>query len=319
MKVISLGLISSIIFSIFLAKKNSGSNSTTGCFPFCKKKKNGVDHVYELAKSTDCDPKGIDYDPDLPNLKFIDEPTSVVLEVCNERKSKLSELFASEIDDTVIDQVNGFLRRENKSSKKGWYVRPYEEYENMINIKFISVDNDAQPLQHSLNIAHKLSTSPEPPKVFEKHRSSPISETDTSIPHENDESTLHEDQELDDEVTSYLGDGENTNEDQELDDEVTSYLGDGENTNEDQELDDEVTSYLGDGENTNEDQELDDEVTSYLGDGENTNEDQELDDEVTSYLGDGENANEYEAEEDDAGEEQEDEDAAPYLGDKDEE
>ncbi|SCL93174.1 erythrocyte membrane antigen 1 [Plasmodium chabaudi chabaudi] len=38
MKVISLGLISSIIFTIVLAKNSPDSGSTTGCFGFCRKK-----------------------------------------------------------------------------------------------------------------------------------------------------------------------------------------------------------------------------------------------------------------------------------------
>ncbi|SCL89102.1 erythrocyte membrane antigen 1 [Plasmodium chabaudi chabaudi] len=131
MKAISLGLIFSIIFSIVLAKNGSDSNSTTGCFSFLKKK------TKKSHKTTD-EPvkvkgKGV-YDPDLPDFKFIDEFDTMLMEIYKENQTELEEPVTSETDDNIVDKVDGFLRRENESKKKGWYIRPYEyEYEDMIN------------------------------------------------------------------------------------------------------------------------------------------------------------------------------------------
>ncbi|SCL93517.1 Acidic phosphoprotein precursor PCEMA1, putative, partial [Plasmodium chabaudi adami] len=131
MKAISLGLISSIIFSIVLAKNGSGSGSTTGCFGCFRKKPKKI-----LAKTAAAPVKAsetADFDPNLPNIKFIEEFEPVTIEGCKSRLPELDDLFVSETDGMIIDKVTGFSRRENDSVLSGWYIRPYEEgYENMI-------------------------------------------------------------------------------------------------------------------------------------------------------------------------------------------
>ncbi|CAD2100987.1 erythrocyte membrane antigen 1 [Plasmodium vinckei petteri] len=150
MKAISLGLISSIIFSIVISENSSDSESTTGCFGFCRKKKK------KSRKTTDEPVKVKDkgaYDPDLPNLKFIDEFDSTILEDHEWHQTELDEPFTSETNGTIVDKAPGFLRGENEPKKKGWYIRPYEEeYEDMINAKFMSLKNNYQSNQKD---AHK--------------------------------------------------------------------------------------------------------------------------------------------------------------------
>ncbi|CAD2097231.1 hypothetical protein YYG_04776 [Plasmodium vinckei petteri] len=155
MKVISLGIISSIIFSIVLAKNSSGSGSTTGCFSFLKKK------TKKSHKTTDEPVKGKGaYDPDLPDLKFIDEFDPITLEAPKGRQNMLAELFISETDGTITDKVTGFLRRENNSGVSGWYIRPYEEeYEDMIKADFLPLKNNYQYNQKN---AHKQGDASSP-------------------------------------------------------------------------------------------------------------------------------------------------------------
>ncbi|CAD2086353.1 fam-a protein [Plasmodium vinckei lentum] len=142
MKTIPLGLISSIIFSIVLAENCSDSKFTTGCFGFCRKKpKKTYTMTTEPVKV-----KGKEeFDPKLPNIKFIDEFDPITLEAPKGRQSMLDEPFISETDGTTIDEVTGFLRKENNSRRTGWYVRPYEEdYEHMIKINFIPLKDNYQ-------------------------------------------------------------------------------------------------------------------------------------------------------------------------------
>ncbi|EUD69672.1 hypothetical protein YYG_05119 [Plasmodium vinckei petteri] len=116
MRAIPLGLISSIIFSIVLAENYSDSLLTICCFPFCRKKKKKIHKtVRDSVKVKD---KGT-YDPDIPNIKFIDEFDPIILEVYKGRQSELAEPFVSETDGTTIDKVTGFLRRENDSKRQG--------------------------------------------------------------------------------------------------------------------------------------------------------------------------------------------------------
>ncbi|SCL84419.1 Acidic phosphoprotein precursor PCEMA1, putative, partial [Plasmodium chabaudi adami] len=136
----------SIIFSIVLARNSSGSKSTTGCFPFCRKKTKKSYKIDEPVK-VEIKDKGT-YDPDIPNIKFIDESNPIIFEVHDECQTRLSEPFTSETDGTTVDKVTGFLRRENDSIERGWYIRPYEEEpEDMINDNFTSFENNYQPFQ----------------------------------------------------------------------------------------------------------------------------------------------------------------------------
>ncbi|CAD2102588.1 fam-a protein [Plasmodium vinckei brucechwatti] len=186
-----IGLISSIIFSVVLARVSSGSKSTTGCFSFLKKKKK------KSHKATDepvkVEGKG-EYDPDLPDLKFIDEFDPMLMEIYKGHQTELDEPFASEIDDTVVDKVTGFLRRENESRRKGWYIRPYEEeYEDMIKANFIPLKNN---YQYNQITAHKQGC------------------TTLALPNATKNqglSILYEDAELGEGVASFLGDGESGN------------------------------------------------------------------------------------------------------------
>ncbi|SCL90814.1 Acidic phosphoprotein precursor PCEMA1, putative [Plasmodium chabaudi chabaudi] len=137
MKAISLGLISSIIFSIVLAKNSSGSGSSTGCFGCFRKKPKKIPATAVAAEPVKA-PETADFDPKLPNLKFIEEFEPITIEGCKSRLPELDEVFVSETDGMIIDKVTGFSRRENDSVLSGWYIRPYEEgYEHMIKVNFI--------------------------------------------------------------------------------------------------------------------------------------------------------------------------------------
>ncbi|CAD2092938.1 erythrocyte membrane antigen 1 [Plasmodium vinckei lentum] len=151
MKAISLSLIFSIIFSIVLARNSSGSKSVTGCFPFCRKKKK---KIHKMTRET-IKSKGA-YDPDIPNIKFIDEFDPIILEVHEECQTRLSEPFTSETDGTTVDEVTGFLRRENESKKKGVYIRPYEEEpEDVIKSNFTPLKNNYQPFKSTQKNSNK--------------------------------------------------------------------------------------------------------------------------------------------------------------------
>ncbi|SCM01340.1 Acidic phosphoprotein precursor PCEMA1, putative, partial [Plasmodium chabaudi adami] len=83
-------------------------------------------------------PETADFDPNLPNIKFIEEFEPITIEGCKSRLPELDDLFVSETDGMIIDKVTGFSRRENDSVLSGWYIRPYEEdYEDMIKVNFI--------------------------------------------------------------------------------------------------------------------------------------------------------------------------------------
>ncbi|SCL82969.1 erythrocyte membrane antigen 1 [Plasmodium chabaudi adami] len=183
MKIISLGLISSIIFSIVLARNSSNSKSTTGWFPLCRKKtKKNHKTTAEPVKVHE----KVDFDPKLPNLKFIDEFDPIILEVYKGRLSELVEPYISETDGTVIDKVTGFLIRENDSSLSGWYIRPYEEdYEDMIKVNYIPLREYYHRKQKN---AHKQSGTPPPVyKMSEKQELSTIHEKGSNILHEDKE------------------------------------------------------------------------------------------------------------------------------------
>ncbi|SCM08528.1 Acidic phosphoprotein precursor PCEMA1, putative, partial [Plasmodium chabaudi adami] len=100
MKAISLGIISSIIFSIVLPKNSSGSRK--------KPKKSHTTTAAPVKVQ-----EKVDFDPKFPNLKFVDEFTPITLEGCKGRLKELDELFVSETDGMIIDKVTGFSRREN--------------------------------------------------------------------------------------------------------------------------------------------------------------------------------------------------------------
>ncbi|CAD2086346.1 fam-a protein [Plasmodium vinckei brucechwatti] len=153
MKAISLGLISSIIFSIVLAENNSISGAITCCFPFFRKKtKKSRKMTYEPIKIKD------EYDPDIPNLKYIDKFTPITLDIYKGDQSRLNEPFISETDGAIVDEVTGFLRRENDSRRQGYYIKPNEEdYEHMIKTNFIPLKNNYQYNQMN---AHKKDDTP---------------------------------------------------------------------------------------------------------------------------------------------------------------
>ncbi|CAD2097687.1 fam-a protein [Plasmodium vinckei lentum] len=198
MKAISLGLISSIIFSIVLAKNSSDSGSTTGCFGFCRKKPK------KAHKTTTAEPVKVKeekpFDPKIPNLKFIDEFDPITLEAPKGRQSMLDEPFISETDGLIIDKVTGFSRRENNSSVSGWYIRPYEEdYEDKIKVNFIPYREYYERKQQN---AHKQHSGPHPvPKIPEKQevfkkKEMPVYQKLSTI-NEEDSNALDEDKEND--------------------------------------------------------------------------------------------------------------------------
>ncbi|SCL86929.1 Acidic phosphoprotein precursor PCEMA1, putative, partial [Plasmodium chabaudi adami] len=136
-------------------------------FGFCRKKPKKA-HKTTTDESVNVRGKG-PYDPDLPNLKFIDEFDPITLEAPKGRQSMLDEPFISETDGIIIDKVTGFSRRENNSSVSGWYIRPYEEdYEDMIKVNFIPYREYYERKQHN---AHKQGDpSPPIPKALGKHK-----------------------------------------------------------------------------------------------------------------------------------------------------
>ncbi|SCL94400.1 fam-a protein [Plasmodium chabaudi adami] len=192
MKGMPLGLISSIIFSVVLVRVSSCSKPITGYFPL-HRKKTKKSHT-TTNESVKVKGKGA-YDPDLPDLKFIDEFDPMLMEIYKRNQTELDELFISEADGTTVDKVAGFLRRENESKRKRWYIRPYEEnYEDMIKDIYAPLKNN---YQYNQTNAHKqgctavaLANAPENQVL----------------------NTLHEYAELDEGVASFLGDGENGNE-----------------------------------------------------------------------------------------------------------
>ncbi|SCL94033.1 erythrocyte membrane antigen 1 [Plasmodium chabaudi chabaudi] len=185
MKIISLGLISSIIFSIVLARNSSNSKSTTGCFELLGKKPKKIHTM--IAEPVKDNVKGKEvFDPKLPNLKFIDEFDPIMLEVYKENMSELDQPIISEIDGTIADKVTRFLRRENDSSLPGLYIRPYEEdYEDMIKVNYIPLREYYQRNQKN---AHKQSeTHPPVYNMPEKQELSTIHEKGSNILHEDKE------------------------------------------------------------------------------------------------------------------------------------
>ncbi|EUD69647.1 hypothetical protein YYG_05146 [Plasmodium vinckei petteri] len=219
MKVILLGLISSIIFSIVLAENGSGSGSTTGCFGFCRKKPKKA-HKTTTAEPVKVKGKGT-YDPDIPNIKFIDEFDPIILEAPKGRQSMLAEPFISETDGTTIDKVTGFLRRENDPMRQGWYIRPYEEdYEHMIKVNFIPYREYYERKQQN---AHKQHSGPHPvPKIPEKQElpkknEMPVKQKLSTL-NEEVSSKLHEDPKFDEEISITI------REDPEFDEEIASFL-----------------------------------------------------------------------------------------------
>ncbi|SCL87953.1 Acidic phosphoprotein precursor PCEMA1, putative, partial [Plasmodium chabaudi adami] len=126
-------------------------------FPFCRKK---TKKSYKINEPVKVKGKGT-YDPDIPNIKFIDESNPIIFEVHDECQTRLSEPFTSETDGTTVDKVTGFLRRENESITKGWYIRPYEEEpEDMINDNFTPHENSCQPFQSTPNNSNEQSFNP---------------------------------------------------------------------------------------------------------------------------------------------------------------
>ncbi|SCL86670.1 fam-a protein [Plasmodium chabaudi adami] len=236
MKAIPLGLISSIIFSIVLAEKRADSESTTGCFPFCRKK------AKKSHKTADEPVEDTGYDPDLPNIDFIDEYLSTVMEICKIPKPIVGELFTSEDDDTTVDEVTGFSRRKYDPLRIGRYFRPYEEafeYRNSyIVIPFRDIHHYNEMVECGRALFHPtppripekqelpaVPKIPELPKIpalpkipekqeFPKKQELPVEQKLSAIYGEAS-NTLYKDTKELDEVPSYLGDGKNEGENNE--------------------------------------------------------------------------------------------------------
>ncbi|CAD2097735.1 fam-a protein, fragment [Plasmodium vinckei brucechwatti] len=121
-KVISLGLISSIIFSIVLAKNSSGSGFTT---VFILKKKTKKAH-----KTTD-EPVKVkgkgEYDPGFPDLQFIDEFDPMLMEIYKGNQTELDKSIISETNGAIVNKATGFLRSENETSKHCKYFKSLKE------------------------------------------------------------------------------------------------------------------------------------------------------------------------------------------------
>ncbi|CAD2105370.1 fam-a protein, fragment [Plasmodium vinckei] len=71
------------------------------------------------------------FDHKLPNLKFIDEFDPITFEAPKGCQSMLDDPFISDADDTITNKVTGFLRKENNYGVSEWYIRPYEEDEEL--------------------------------------------------------------------------------------------------------------------------------------------------------------------------------------------
>ncbi|VTZ68210.1 erythrocyte membrane antigen 1 [Plasmodium chabaudi chabaudi] len=148
------------------------------------------------------------YNLDLPNLKFIDEFSPIIVEIPKARQIKLTEPFISETDGTIIDKVTGFLRRENESMGKGFYIRPYKEaYEHMINFIFTPFNKNDQSFKSNQTNAHKqgdtlpgVSKTPENHKLPEKQKLSTLNELDKCNENKDKGEEIDEDkdEELDD-------------------------------------------------------------------------------------------------------------------------
>ncbi|CAD2084044.1 erythrocyte membrane antigen 1 [Plasmodium vinckei lentum] len=227
MKAISLGIISSIIFSIVLSKSSSGSGSTTGCFGFCRRKSK---KAHKTATDEHDKLKGAKpFVPNLPNIKFIDEFDPITLEAPKGRQSMLDEPFISETDGIIIDKVTGFSRRENNSSVSGWYIRPYEEdYEDMIMINSMPLREYYQHEQQ--NVHNQYGVSPSVPKIPKKQKLSTINERISNTLHDDDKTTIYED----DAITIRGDDDLTLNVDEEIDAEFIPCFRDGENDGEDE-------------------------------------------------------------------------------------
>ncbi|CAD2112534.1 erythrocyte membrane antigen 1 [Plasmodium vinckei] len=259
MKALSLGLISSIIFSIVLAKNSSDSGSTTGCFGFCRKKskkshKTKTDK-HDVLKGTK------PFDPNLPNLKFIDEFDPITLQAPQGRQSMLDELYTSETDGTTTDKVTGFLRKQHVPGMSGWYIRPYEEdYEDKIKVSYVPYREYYERKQKIISQQRKgpppvpdmpqrgdvprrptvpqnymESQIQEPPKkvMWYQKQGAPVQQTLSTVPEE-DAVTLNEfDMGTTNDIEGTTNGVEGTtNEDEEADEEVRSFLGFEENDGE---------------------------------------------------------------------------------------
>ncbi|CAD2092944.1 erythrocyte membrane antigen 1 [Plasmodium vinckei lentum] len=197
------------------------------------------------------------YDPDLPNLKFIDEFSPIISEIYNVRQTELVEPFISETDGAIVNKVTGFLRRENDSRRKGWYIRPYEEdYEHMIKVNFMPLNKNDQSFQSNQTNVHKQCGTPSAtPKAAEK-RDLPKEQKLSTI-NEEDSSALHEDKEELDKENENKSEDEDEELDEENDneDEYEELNEENDNEDKDEELDRaymRALSFLDDEENDNE-------------------------------------------------------------------
>ncbi|SCL87984.1 erythrocyte membrane antigen 1 [Plasmodium chabaudi adami] len=183
------------------------------------------------------------YNLDLPNLNFIDEFSPIIVEIPKARQTKLTESFISETNGTIIDKVTGFVRRENESVRKGWYIRSYKEaYEHMIKFIFTPFNKNDQSFKSNQTNVHKqgdtlpgVSKAPEKHKLPEEQKLSTINEENPSTLHENTKE-LDEDNENKSEEINNENKGEAK--DEEIDEELDaaylralSYLNDDEDDN----------------------------------------------------------------------------------------
>ncbi|KEG01392.1 hypothetical protein YYE_03982 [Plasmodium vinckei vinckei] len=165
MRAISLSLISPMIFSIILAQKCLSFEFAPNYFPFCRKK------TKESYKTADEPLENTIYDPDFPDLQFIDEYTPKVIDICKVNQPRLGELFISETVGTTDDNAPEFLRREYDPRMVGYYYRPYEEeFENRNFYRFVPFMDSHKYNKYNKTIKLKQDyLCPPPPKTLENH------------------------------------------------------------------------------------------------------------------------------------------------------
>ncbi|CAD2094029.1 fam-a protein [Plasmodium vinckei lentum] len=184
MKVISVGLISLIIFNIVLAKNTPDSGTTTNSFQSCTKKTKKIHKTTDRPVNVKCNGTN---DSDFPDIQFIDEFDPMLMEIYKGNQTELDKSIISETNGAIVNKGTGFLRSENESRKKGWYIRPYEEnyeedYEDMIKDIFMPLKNNHQ---HNKNNSYKQDDAPPPvskgpkkQKFTEKRQLRTINEND---------------------------------------------------------------------------------------------------------------------------------------------
>ncbi|EUD71845.1 hypothetical protein YYG_03262 [Plasmodium vinckei petteri] len=128
----------------------------------------------------------------------------ITLEAPKGYQSMLDELFVSETDGTITDKATGFLRRENNS---GNIMNAHKQHRGPPPVPNMPQKQEL-PKKQEMSVEQKLSTVQEEDAVT-------LNEFDMGTTNGVEEGTKNEDEELDDEVESYLGDRENDGEGEE--------------------------------------------------------------------------------------------------------